>query len=538
MIKGEPKVPTTHLTIFLLKSAVTEDEQAVPGLDALTRHEVDVGLQERAALYIETRRSYVPRWARFFEGQVPSTAFGRVSSAAAVLLVRSEGRVLAVSFGHGRYLLDPNSWEERFGLLVALNSIGEATLRSVDKKTLDPLGTHSRVQTSREAPARAFGIDVEQDLVRAVTGTPDDTRLGTRITGADALAVAVPVVLPDLGGRLRAYLRKSRETSYRDTFPWIDQVAEVKDTPMVAALDEELVRRIRAQEFDACWMAVPEIVDWTGIDGFRFGGPRQGALVPDITFRSLLLEYQDQEIALELLRNRKVWVIGPDDTIERQWSVYRCIYCEVERGDDTFMLSGGKWYQITTDFVREVNTAFGRLPRYEEAFPTFSDGSEEAYNKKVAAADVNRFALMDRRLVRTRGMSDRVEFCDLFTRELDVIHVKRYGGASVLSHLFSQGLVSGELFAVDAAFRTAVRSRLPATHRDLVKPSERPKSDKFRVVFAVISEKSGKGLTLPFFSRVNVRTASRRLEGFGYRVALAKIGVDETYALTRKFKGG
>jgi uncharacterized protein (TIGR04141 family) len=132
-------------------------------------------------------------------------------------------------------------------------------------------------------------------------------------------------------------------------------------------------------------------------------------------------------------------------------------------------------------------------------------------------------------------MSDAIEFCDLFTLQRDLIHVKRYGASSVLSHLFAQGVVSGELFASTQAFRSEVRRRLPRSHRHLVEPKERPANQAYRVIFAIISEQSGQALSLPFFSRVNARNAIRRLMGLGYRIGLAKIAVDGAFALTRRF---
>jgi len=305
---------------------------------------------------------------------------------------------------------------------------------------------------------------------------------------------------------------------------------------LMADLDQDLVRRINAGDFERCWMAVPELVDWTRIQGFRFGGAKQGALVPDVAFRSFLLEYRDDEIALEQLRSRHVRAIGHDDLEVDHWPVYRCIYSETERGDETFVLSGGRWYQVSTDFVKEVNKAFSKMPGYEHPFPLFLDGSEGAYNQRIASQDAGRYALMDRRLVKAPGMSDSVEFCDLFTTGRDIIHVKQYGASSVLSHLFYQGVVSGELFALDAAFRGAVRGRLPANHRQFVQARDRPAPGAYRVVFAVISGQAGDTLSLPFFSRVAARSAARRLEGLGYLVNLAKIPVDENYAKTRVFK--
>jgi uncharacterized protein (TIGR04141 family) len=49
-----------------------------------------------------------------------------------------------------------------------------------------------------------------------------------------------------------------------------------------------------------------------------------------------------------------------------------------------------------------------------------------------------------------------------------------------------------------------------------------------------VSEKTGQ-LDLPFFSKVNLRHAVRRLEAFGYKVALAKIGVDDAFAKKKKY---
>jgi uncharacterized protein (TIGR04141 family) len=285
-------------------------------------------------------------------------------------------------------------------------------------------------------------------------------------------------------------------------------------------------------------MAVPEIVDWTRIQGFRFGGAKRGALVNDITFPNLLSEYPDEHITLDFLRTHYVREIDLNGVEIDHWPLYRCIYCEIERARETFMLNGGKWYQVMTDFVEEVNTSFARFPRYARELPHFSDASEAAYNERVATRERGRFALMDRERVQISGMSSPVEFCDLFTSHLDIIHVKRYGASSVLSHLFAQGMVSGELFAMNEAFRSRVRVLLPRSHKELVNARGRPAQDAYRVVFAVVSQQSGNDLSLPFFSRVHARNARRRLEGLGYRVALAKIAMETSVARRRVIPEG
>ena len=74
--------------------------------------------------------------------------------------------------------------------------------------------------------------------------------------------------------------------------------------------------------------------------------------------------------------------------------------------------------------------------------------------------------------VRVLGISERgwpsinssKEFCDLYTVDKDICHVKKYGQSGVLSHLFAQGVVSGELFRSDIKFRQKVNQKLPAPY--------------------------------------------------------------------------
>ncbi len=79
-------------------------------------------------------------------------------------------------------------------------------------------------------------------------------------------------------------------------------------------------------------------------------------------------------------------------------------------------------------------------------------------------------------------------------------------------------------FFSDARFRDLVNQKLPATHR-IRNAASRIHAEEYEVVFAIIS-RSRHALTLPFFSRLNLRNAHRQLTGLGYRVSVAKIPVD------------
>ena len=495
-------------------------------------------------LFIKPPATQPPRWSKFFATQVESSAFGLTASVSAVLLLQMCNRWFAITFGPGgRFLLEKTAIEERFGLLVVLNSIPENQIRSMDKTALDALATHSRVQTSREASAIEFGLDVERDLVRAVTGSPEDIELGHRLHGVDSLKATVRIELADIPELLGNYLTRYRSKDYKESFPWVDHIAEVKDAVVRQDLDEKLLDRIQHEQLETCWLAVPEIVDWDRIDGFRYGGQGKKQKHHDIDLPTWLDELVETktsvispgDVDLKLLSRRKVDCLDAEGMVLDKWSIYKCLNAEIE-GDDgnVYLISAGKWYKVARKFVQGVNEYFNQLPRFDHPLPEYCHEGEGDYNESVARNDPETFALLDRKNIPYGGGQSRIEFCDLYTRRGDIIHVKRYGGSNVLSHLFSQGTVSGEVFWMQSDFRRLVNQQLPESHR-IDDHTRQPRRDEYQVVFAVVSKQEGEGLSLPFFSRLNLRAAARRLQAFGYRVSIAKIHVEQAFAVTKGY---
>lgn len=535
------KPPLVSLSIHLIKSSHEDTTSALLNPADLEQHAVRFNSGE-GRLFVKRSNAHLPDWVRFFSPQIEGRSFGLARSVSAVLMLDADDRSFAITFGPGgRFLLDNTMVEERFGLLAVLNSIPDNRLRSIDKTAFDALATHSRVQTSREASAMEFGLDVERDLVRAVTGSPDDPELGHRLQGVDSLMASVRIELGDLPELLCNYLARYRSTNYRRNFPWIDHIAEVKNTVLRQHLDERLLETIQRFDSESCWLAVPEIVDWDRIHRFRYGKRRRNPTHHDIDLSVWIAELIDttkhlrtpDDIDLKLLSNRKVFGLDGDGREVAQWSIYKCLNAEIEGDDDNaYLISAGKWYRVARNFVQGVNRDFDQIPRFDQAMPEYSHESEESYNESVAQADPSAFALLDKQNIPYGGGPSRIEFCDLYTGDGDIIHVKRYGGSNVLSHLFSQGTVSGELFWMQADFREAVNQRLPESHQ-IQDHALQPRVGEYQVVFAIVSQQAGDDLTLPFFSRLNLRAAARRLRGFGYRVSIAKIPVQKEFAVKK-----
>lgn len=533
---ADDKPPQITLTVFLIKKDRVDVDSFLPGSESLDKYAIKNGHETIGDLYVKLSRAKPPGWGKFFTDYIDAKDLGKANSTGAVLIVRVSERWFAVTFGQtGRYLLEPECWEERFGLLVALNSIGENQIKSIDKLTFDALATHSRVQSSHEAGPRDFGLDVEQDLVRAVTGTPNDAQLGHRLTGMDALRASANVALEQLPALLARYYEQFKSDKYKDHFGFIDQIAEVKSSSLRDELDVSLIEHIRARNFERCWMAAPQMEEWARIDGFRYGSAKKNPKHHDMHLPGFLEEIRDpSSITIDRLRQRQVICIGDDDHPINQWSAYKCLYCELDHGGTSYLLSDGKWYRVTRDFVQEVDEYFSRIPRYAGTLPEYDDDSEGAYNVRVADGGSDFFALMDKKLITYGGGYNKVEFCDLYTKDKDILHVKRYGQSSAFSHLFAQGTNSGELFHTQPEFRELVNQKLPPSHK-IGDSNKRPEPGEYQVAFAIVSDAEGSDLTIPFFSRLNIRSAVRRLQGYGYRVAISKIPVSPTRSKRKRY---
>lgn len=525
--------PWRSLTIHLAKEN-QRPESLIMVSDNVTEKSVPVGGRTVGRLFIRPAEAKPPSWADFFDPYVKPSEFGEVSSASAVLLVPVYKRWAAVTFGQGRHLLATEHLEDRFGLRVALNCIDDEKVKTIDKQSFDAIASHTLEQAAREANAREFGFDIERDILRAVTGTPRHSDFGRRLSGMEALNAVVQIELNKLHGLLETYYKKFFDTSYRTSnFSWVDQIREITDSALEFELNKAIVKLIQKRQFDdRCWLAVPDILDWSQVGGFRYSQATRTPEVYDIDLSSFLETLKDpHDLSESLLKNRSVFCMDLNDQVIRRWNVFNCLYCELDHQGHSYVLNAGNWYALDKDFVTLVDDSFAKIPRYSGSFSDYDDAAEGDYNKRLVKENNTKYCLMDRHLTYRGGA---LEFCDVFSNSKELIHIKRYGGSATLSHLFYQGMTSAEYFQMDPAYRELILGKLPKQFH-IFKANARPKFEEYQVVFGIIS-KSSKQLMLPFFSRVGIRHAVRRLQGFGYRVSLAKIGVADNRSKLKKFR--
>ena len=509
------------LSIFLLKAGVAPEQVILEARDT-TATPVRVGYIH-ATLYTTNSEPHMPDWAWLFRDAIDLSSLQlQTASASAVLVVPMANRTFAVTFGHGRHLVDQLLVEPTFGLRAVLNSISEESIRWIDKKTFEGISTHTQEQASKDTSLADFGLDVERDVVRAVCGTPFDATLGARLKGKDSLTATCDMTLDTLPELLQAFFAQSELSDYRTKFPWVDNVLEVRDKIRQEELDAELVQALRAGGNEKIWLTVPELIDWGDVREFSYGRRKQGNTFRDLHLRDYLNQTHASELDAAELKRRKIYGFrASSDAKFGAWSVYECIHAEIETGDGTFLLSGSQWYRLDRNFVATIDRVVSQIPASTTISLAYRDGEREAqYNARLAASIVGA-SCVDAKLIQYGGGRSRIEFCDVYHPGY-MIHVKRYAGSSVLSHLFAQGTVSATAFLSDERFRAEVNKKLPPSSQ--ISTADRPSAAAYEVAF-VIASRSAHALALPFFSRVTLRNAYIQLSNFGYRMTLTKIGV-------------
>ncbi|MFA5178525.1 MAG: TIGR04141 family sporadically distributed protein [Candidatus Paceibacterota bacterium] len=523
------KTPSNKLAVYLIKEEFTDHAAILKKHDTLQTKTVD----DVGVFYYGDSHNYKPSWLKKFFGSVLGeiNLFNAVSRALLLLEVpvsSDKKRIFAIPFGYGWTMMIPGIWEERFGLRTTLNMIAPDTIRKIDKKSMASVPKDTSEQLSRAGIAADFGIDIEQDLIRSITGGSKSELFGKTVTGNDALHVSAKIDLTGISNFLKQCYEKFLSEEYKKDFAWIDQIAEVKDPKTKLELNGKLIGNIKANNLDKTWLAVPEIVEWEDVAGFSYDGNKDD-LKEDISFDDYLSSLSDEEksnISLEKLKQDEVTCFATsNDEIKYHWKIYKCVYCEIV--DDvkkkTFLLSNGKWFEIEKEFSEQVNTEYAEIKKANApiTLPSYSQKNENEYNKAVATQDSD-FCCMDRENISHGGGHSKIEFCDLYTKDKTIIHVKHYGGSSVLSHLFAQGVVSGELFLADSKFREKVNDKLSQSHK-IQDTKIKPTASDYTIIYGIISS-SGHDLEIPFFSKVSLKNAKRRLETFGYKVFVQKIG--------------
>lgn len=559
-----------HLSVYHIKSHVAktcEDsfESILRNPSEVQSFDLTKEMPFEAQLFISKSEPEPPSWVAFLEQGFGTLSVPATQSINAVLFVRipygEAEEFFAFTFGHGRYLLKPKSYDEDYGLRVALNAIYERRkpgeepdpnrLRSVAAKTVAANTIRTRRQADRQASFETFGVDIQRDILTAVTGTPVKSEFwSSRLSGSESLAATLAVAFQGLGDYCKSLVETYRENWYKRDFDWIDNRRAVTNPDMIEELKGTLIQTLKDTP-EKITLTVPEIVDWNKVSHFyflfndekndekEFLDPGDVDLMEALKAKNLL-----GKLDKEHLEDKWHLVVRyAQDDNEFKLSLLNCLSGEIEYNEQVYILSDGQFFEVRSDFLQKINAFIGHLPEKKDFLPPCSETTVEGeYNESTATGNSS-LLLLDKMVVRLPGRTTPVEICDLLTDDGCFIHVKRKLNSSALSHLFAQGFVSADLLLRSQEYRVAalgvirrsVASKAPTVVTGASSFTTRFSTfspggitpGEFEVLYAIIAKWNNKSFVdaLPFFSKITLCKYVEDLRRMGYKVGVARIEV-------------
>ena len=525
MTKMSGEAKRNKLNIYLIKDKY-KDEDSIT-IISKDKEISKVLLRDVGSFYYKKSATNPPDWlSSFFNDHYsidPSHFFGSGTKAVLIVKVphRGKNRFFAIPFGSGRFLLKDLCNEERFGLITSLNILESKSIRGIDKRTLSTNPKLSREQIARASEAIDFQIDFEKDLIQSITGKSTDSSFGNIVTGREALSISAKIDITNIKEFLKRSLSTFEKKDYQTNFKWIDQIKEIKIQDEIDKLNQKLIKKINEKD-DTVWLAVPEIIDWINVKGFKYSTKKKDKLYDDLELSDFLLETESSITSVAELEDITItcWSNINDDYLY-SWNAYSCINAEIDIGKKKYFLSSSKWYQIDAEFVSLVNKEFDEIKQVDLKLPDYDHAKEGDYN--IATATHMKALCLDAKNLSYGGGHSKIEFCDILTKDKKIIHVKKYGGSAILSHLFSQVFVSAELLLTDSQFRQKVIDELLPKDYKKVIPSKKPNASDYEIYYAIITKQKKAKLNVPFFSKVVLKNNKKILGAYGYKVYLTKI---------------
>lgn len=553
-------MPKQPVTVFYLgtRRGVSDShyDEFIKDYSGLEVSTIDPSIGYDAKLFVKHGEEKPPSWLAFLKPGFPGLSLPESSALSGVLILsRTQSRLrhwFACSFGAGRYLLNPARIQRNFGLKATLNAIyadgvqGEKMnrIRSVTAKTVSQNTLHTKRQTDANALFEVFGVDADADFLKNVSGKPFDESLGSMMTGADLVTIRTDESIDGLDEFCLLLHELSAGDEYKERFEWIDKIQAVKDDQLRSDLLQLVTSLIRDKDIEGLTLTIPKILNWEEVHHLEASW-RPGQEFEEAKLEQLVSFLEDEGKLQDLegvQLKKKYRLLAKDnwDTILGGGSLLKCMAGEIEHNGKTYILSEGDFFEIEPDFMAALNQEIEGIDESTADLPPSPGDKPEGEYNEDAANHSDEHLLLDKKTVRITSKTSPIEICDVLTADKHMIHVKRKLSSSSLSHLFSQGFVSGDLLVTSSEYRDAcvkkiddaANERMPgnASYRnqfnfiqaDAVSPSE------IEVVYAIAANWNGRSLVeaLPFFSKVNLRRFSKDLRRLGYRVTHSRIDTD------------
>jgi uncharacterized protein (TIGR04141 family) len=518
------------ISVYLIQKSITRFSDALKNRMGVEEYKIKPSLKLDGVIYVGKTIDSPVKWVELLQqGTQREISELSNSSNRALVLVKVDGRMFALPFGFGKYLLKEDVIEREFGLRTTLNIVDPDKLRSLNKANVNDLTLLTTTQTSRRAKPQEFNIDIVRDLLRGITGEPfsDYKELGKVVTGNEGVYFVPSINFEDIESMVSSVGRAFRSKRYKEQFDWIDNIRQERNPVVLETLQASLLSDLKSKNNTPIHLAAPAAVEWESYEGFSF--TENGELFVDLGIEAYYRERAEllEGLTWEKLKSQRIFIKYEDSDERIAYPLVRSLNYSKKLGNEFYVFGFGQWYRVNASYSKETLAYVKSVPESKLNFiDCKSSWDEKKYNKELCKSDSS-YVLFDRKLIKSDAYRSGIEVCDIFANKKEFVHVKFKSSSATLSHLFAQGRISCTLLAKDVILRRNLRSQLKklGLPANIVPEKELDlDTSKYIVTFAIIADGHKSFVEcLPFFSLLNFRLTVSELRSLGFSVKVKKI---------------
>ncbi|MFG2148630.1 DUF6119 family protein [Streptomyces sp. NPDC048696] len=549
---------TLRFNCFLLREGIESYEEAFrpqyrPGKSNGMRKLADAPLApEGCVAYLRDMSEKQPAWAKLLAPVFQELEAVLNYSNRLVIFLPVADRVFAICFGYGSSTLEWAWVEANFGLKFAARRFDSQAMNGVGSRRIDASSRSQWVQIPANTRISEFEIELDGEFTKKLVGRLDAgldfPDLGA-VVATDSVSFKVDTDLNKVREILSKMLATAESGTAHKDLAFIDSLEPLRvKSEIVKDLEKLLVDEVfgerarKSQGQPLAQLAVsrldvhvlsfapPDDVSVENVHDFLAyrGGLEEIFEVMSLdALRSALFSFPGKfgvsclgDIKI-LARDENGEAVSPAKPL-KHWLVF-----EAGDQDRRYLLTLGKWYALAERYTEKLDHDLSLLEDVTDALQLIpwddwgpQKNWEKHYNRKAVEGRRDLICLDREKLYSEDG--DEIEACDLLHVDGYFVHVKPYSGSQTLSHLFSQGFVSAQTIIVDSKYRSDFIEVVRSANPDLVEAaSQMP--PKF-VTYAVAFDGSQRiPQDLPTFSKVNLRSFSKRVKMLGSVPTIARI---------------
>ncbi len=536
-----------RLNVMLLKDGMKlgEPENFIEGYSTDAATQIEEG-ETKAIFYKKFGQRKQPDWVKEFQNKIGgldiSDMFPWSQTSGATLFIMVDARVFAINFGTmGRFNVQRDAIDRNFGIYTAnrfLNGEENSTLKSANSRVNETNPVNKQRQYGADiSNAQLFLTMEDNEALRELAVFNRDSDDIRRIIGKygslnvlfvfDEAEIPclqhLPVKLQKLLDIYNAVTKDDVKQLFKGLYPLNEIEAQ--------SLDSELPNQL-VNSTDSFFLFEPEIdFDLSLVSKFKIETPNGDAESDELSLGSYLqLVTNPQKQDLE---NDFILVLDEDDRKIKEWSVFECLYGEIEHNGTNYILSHGEWFEIAKDRYERITNKVDAVIDEEFQVPDVVKCQTKTEIAAIQQAGqnhkINKENIFNSKLCNHLGgvlfdegkrqinlYEDRFEVCDVLTpADKSFFHVKYNYGASALSHLFNQGFVSARSYAeFKGEYAGKVNAHIPDGQQKLS-----DEMDNSCVHYLIINDKTVNRLT--FLSKMVLEDKVRALESRGFSVKLS-----------------